>query len=161
MNIKTKTIIMCCSIIGVLFLLTGTFAYFKNGDKYAINGKVVNWSFKVENKNNAETFTKSLGDIEPGSTGSFTISLDPTASTTKIECTITPNVSSSLAGMKLYSDSSYTTEITNDNPYKIILNANSAIQNVTIYWKWEYDTGLLTNNNVAFSINVVGKQIAS
>lgn len=161
MNSKTKKIIMYCSIIGFVMIATGTFAYFKSGDAYNVKGQVISWSFKAESKGDTESFTKALGDIAPGSTGSFVVNLDPTGSTTNVECSITPNIASSLAGMKLYSDSAKTTEITADNPLKVNLTARSSAQNVTVYWLWEYDTGLLTNQSITFSINVVGKQAAS
>ena len=159
MNSKTKIVIICCSVVGVILLLTGTFAYFNSSDGYKVSGQVINWSFKAEN--NLESFTKMLGDIEPGTEGSFVISLDPSSATTDVECTITPNLTDSLSGLKLYSDSGKTNAITNDNPLALTLTAKSAAKSVTIYWKWEYDNGLLTNTNVSFSMNIVGKQITS
>lgn len=163
MNNNAKKNIIVFSVIGLFLITTGTFAYFRGSDSYSVKGQAINWTFKAENKNSKETFVKELGDVVPGSSGSFTINLDPSGTNTNVECSISPNVNNALAGMKLYSDEAHTAanEITTENPLKVNLTANSSAQNVTIYWVWEYDTGLLSNQTVTFSINVVGRQIAS
>lgn len=160
-SLNSKNLIVftvCLCLVGIVLATGVTWSYFNKHGSYDISGQVINWSFKAGN--DTSSFTKSLGDISPGSSGSFTISLDASASTTDVECFVTPDIPYSLSGMKIYSDSGYTNLITEDNPYEQVVTSGTT-SNATIYWIWEYDTGLLSSNNVSFSINVVGKQMTS
>ena len=91
---------------------------------------------------------------------SFAISLNASSSTSDIECFITPNIAKSLEGMKIYADESHSVQVTSDSPLKQTIAAGTT-SSVTLYWVWEYDTGLLSGQNISFSINVFGKQIVS
>lgn len=160
-NFNSKKLVVftvCLCFLGLAIATGVTWSYFYKNGSYDITGQVVSWSFKADD--NASSFTKNLGDIIPGSSGSFTVSLDASGSTTDVKCFLTPNIPDSLSGMKIYSDSGYTNLITEDNPYVQVVTAGST-SSATLYWVWEYDTGLLTSSNVSFSINVVGKQITS
>ncbi len=160
-NFSSKSLIVftiCLCVTGLILATGVTWSYFNKNGSYDISGQVINWSFKADN--NVSSFTKSLGDVSPGSSGSFSVALDASASTTDVKCFVTPDIPYSLSGMKIYSDSGYTNLITEDNPYEQVLTSGST-GSATIYWRWEYDTGLLTGTNITFSINVVGKQISS
>lgn len=158
-NYKKAIIFTVCLCVVGFFLVTGvTWSYFYKNGSYDISGQVINWSFKADG--NVSSFTKNLGDILPGDTGSFILSLDASSSTTDVDCFVTPDVPFSLSGIKLYSDSSYTTLITDDEPLEQVVAAGG-VSSVTIYWLWEFDTGLLSTNGISFSVNVVGKQMAS
>ena len=156
---KSLIVFTVCLCVTGLILATGvTWSYFNKNGSYDISGQVVNWSFKADGS--LSSFSKSLGELAPGTSGSFDISFDASGATTNVNCIVTPNIPDSLSGMKMYSDSGHTVLITEDSPYEQIVTSGST-GSATIYWVWEYDNGLLTGTNITFSINVVGKQVSS
>lgn len=159
-NFKYKNItnfVICLSVAGLALVLAGTYSYFSKSNAYNVTGTVVNWSFSADSS--TTSFTKSLNDIVPGDTGSFVITLDASSATSDVECSIAPDISNSLSGMSLYTDDEHTTQITSDSPL-IQTVAEGTTSSATIYWVWEYDTGLLSSN-VSFIVNVVGRQVVS
>lgn len=157
MNYKIITnFVICISVVGLVMALTGTYSYFSKENTYNVTGSVVNWAFSANN--NTETFAQTLNDIYPGNSGSFILELNATSSTTDISCTVEPAIANELTGMLLYQDEEYNNQITKNNPITqtVAAGTNSSI---TVYWKWDYDTGLLPTQSVSFSINVTGKQI--
>lgn len=155
---KISNFVICLSIVGLVLAFAGTYSYFSKSGSYNVTGTVVNWSFSADN--NTENFTKTLNDIVPGDSGSFSISLNATNSTSDVECSVIPNVSNGIQGMKFYSDQEHTTEISTENPLKMNI-ASGTSSSITLYWVWEYDTGLLSSSNISFSIDVIGRQITS
>ena len=157
-NLKYKNVynlVICLSIIGFALIFAGTYSYFSKDNSYNVTGTVATWSFSADNS--TSSFTKSLNDIIPGDSGSFVILLDASGSTSNIQCYITPDIDGSLAGMKIYADDSHSIKVTSDSPL-IQTVAAGTTSSVTLYWAWEYDTGLLSSQNISFSINVVGEQ---
>lgn len=160
-NLKHKRVynfVICLSVVGLALVFAGTYSYFSKGNSYNVTGTVANWSFSANSS--TSSFTKSLSDIVPGDSGSFAISLNASSSTSDIECFITPNIAKTLEGMKIYADESHSVQVTSDSPLKQTIAAGTT-SSVTLYWVWEYDTGLLSGQNISFSINVVGKQVTS
>lgn len=153
---KVFNFVICLSVIGIFLVFAGTYSYFSKDNTYNVTGTVASWSFSADN--GSSTFSKSLNDILPGDSGSFDISLNASSSTTDVECSIYPNIPKALNGMKIYADASHSILVTQDAPIKQIV-ASGSTSSVTLYWVWEYDTGLLTSPNISFSINVVGKQL--
>ncbi len=152
---KVYNLIICLSVIGFALMFAGTYSYFSKDNSYNVIGTVANWSFSAGN--GTSSFTENLNNIAPGDSGSFTIFLDASDSTSDIKCYITPDIDGSLAGMKIYADDSHSIQVTSDSPL-IQTVAAGTTNSVTLYWAWEYDTGLLSSQNISFSINVVGEQ---
>lgn len=155
---KISNFVICISVVSIALAITGTYSYFSKSNKYNVTGSVVNWSFSANNS--VKSFTQTLDDIVPGNSGSFSIALNASNSTTDVECSIIPVISSELAGMILYSDEEHTKKITEEEPLVQIVAAGTS-SNATIYWVWEYDTGTLTGSNISFSVNVIGRQVVS
>lgn len=155
---KISNVVICLSVVGLVMAVVGTYSYFSKSGSYNVTGTVVNWSFSADNS--TENFTKTLNDIVPGDSGSFSISLDATNSTSDVECSVIPNISNEIQGMKFYTNEEHTTEISTENPLKVNVTSGTS-SSVTIYWVWEYDTGLLSSSDISFSMDVVGRQITS
>lgn len=153
---KITNFVICLSVIGLALAFVGTYSYFSKSNSYNVTGNVINWSFSANNS--SSSFTQSLSDIIPGDSGSFVVTLDASGSTDDVECSIVPVFSGELSGMALYSDEQHTTKIEE----KLVQNvAAGSTASTTIYWVWEYDTGLLSGQSISFTINVIGRQVVS
>lgn len=153
---KITNFVICLSVIGLALAFVGTYSYFSKSNSYNVTGSVINWSFSANSS--SSTFTQNLSDIVPGDSGSFTITLNASGSTDAVECSIVPVLSGDLGGMALYTDAQHTTKIEENLVQNVAAGSTST---VTIYWVWEYDTGLLSGQNVSFTINVIGRQVVS
>lgn len=150
-------------ILIVLLLLIGVTSgyvaktYAKYTAEVSGNGAAViaKWNFDTENEITTinvaldETYDSSTlveGKIAPGTVGSFAINLTNADSEVGVDFEINiGTVSNVPTNLKLYSDDSYTTELTTANITGQISAGDSTGIEAKIYWKWEYETGSVTN----------------
>ena len=110
---------------------------------------VAKWAFVTDNSGTALTLnlteskikanTLDSGKIAPGTEGSFVIALSNATSEVAVDYTIQFDASSLPTNLVLYSDSTFETPLTN-NRITGTLNPKAASTNVTVYWKWAYET---------------------
>lgn len=138
-------------------LMSGTMAKYTTTVTGNGSATVAKWSFQVNEKDSAQTFTVNLTDttingnlktdtIAPGTDGSFNIKLDASGSETAVDYKIVfSSIQNQPTNLKFYSDSTFKTEITdlesNGITDTIALAQVSTPVTKTIYWKWDYETG--------------------
>ena len=162
MNKRLKIALTLVAII-LIATLAISLAYSRYFSKITGTGTatVAKWSFKVNGQadnlgtitlgNTTEANAKVAdGKIAPGTSGSFNVALDATGTEVALDYTIKfENVSSDFPqNLKFYEDSSYANEITDITTVglegSMELGENGTIEDtktVTIYWKWDYQTG--------------------
>src|SRR5574344_403663 len=174
-----KGIGVCFSIIGVLLITLGAFAYYSTTVTGNVGGNTFSYSFNVlSGSNNFTTInlydTASVHNgtgsvVVPGDYGSFSLKLVGTGSGVGIDYTISFSGTNVPRNMKFYRDSSYTNQIViGTNTITGYMAYSTVMENTcTIYWKWPYDNG--TNNdydyedankNITINVSIVSKQRA-
>ena len=155
MMVKKKNL----GLIVLLLLVTVTFAGVAGTyAKYTaeITGKqgtatVAKWAFDTENQNKtlnvelaptADATTLVANKIAPGTSGSFAINLSNANSEVGVDFTVgLGNATNVPTNLKFYKDSSYTEELTTAGSITgTLAPKNSTGEDVTIYWKWLYET---------------------
>ena len=157
--------ILLLLIVGTCCFVGSSFAKYTASISKSGSVSVAKWNFQSDNS--SETFDISLDDnydestllsvrtvdgkesklIAPGTSGSFDINLINTS-----EVGVNFNVSLDTINnlphnIKFYKDASYQTELTpGSSTITGVLTANDSTGvNVTIYWKWLYETGTTTD----------------
>ena len=162
MNKKKLFIIMFCVIL-MVFVFTGSVAYYR----YTLEDKIIastgNAVFNVTGINN-ETKIIDLGNkLLPGDRGSFTITLDSTGSnvdmyaTLKIDRKVLPD------NLKFYSTSDYKSEI--KTYYSFLEVSGTKSETLTIYWYWnpfkdDEDDNKYIGKSLSADISVSAVQIS-
>lgn len=155
-------------IMVLLLLVAVTSAYVANtyakyiGDVSG-NGsaEVAAWTFETDNASSvsnislsqtANATTLTSGKIAPGTSGSFDIALKNTNSDVGVDFTVALGaISGKPDNLHFYKDSGYTTEIIpgTDTITGQLKAKDATGVSLTIYWKWEYETGAVTNGVAA------------
>jgi len=137
-----KTIIIVCLALSIIFLSTGTFAYFRFGATGNINintGELmlsINDKSATQNEQFEVILTNEDGsNLKPGDSGSFELTLNATGSSLDVSVVLEIIRTNLPTNLKFYEDEEHTIEFTSKK-YDI-LKSDSMIQNVTIYWYWK------------------------
>ena len=137
-----KTIIVVCLALSIIFLSTGTFAYFRFGATGNINVNTGQLMLSINDKSATQNeqfeviLTNEDGsNLKPGDSGSFDLTLNATGSSLDVSVVLEIIRTNLPTNLKFYEDEEHTIEFTSKK-YDI-LKSNSMIQNVTIYWYWE------------------------
>ena len=159
-------------------IVAGSYAYYRTTISGSITASITTWEFKANNS--ATSFNISLAPSQttktlnstmaPGTSGSFTITLDNHNNGLPVNYTITfSNFQNIPANLKFCSDSETCNTVTDITAagYSITgtLNAGQSALQKTIYWKWPLgDSSSVTadnaaaDKNVTFTATVVGQQ---
>ncbi len=116
---------------------------------FTVNGQSTNLGTITLGNTTASNNKVADGKVAPGTSGSFDIALDATGTEVALDYTITfDNLSGTMpTNLKFYEDSAYTSEITNITSAGLtgsIGLSDTKTKTVTIYWKWDYETGANT-----------------
>ena len=148
-GMKFAGILLVIALIAVISV--GTYAkYFSDLGSKNSTAQVAKWAFETDNASSALTFNllgtynaNSLqsGKMAPGTNGSFVVSLANTNSEVGVKYNITFDTATLPSTIHLYSDSSFTTELSKNNGnyyYEGYLKKAQASKTITVYWRWEY-----------------------
>ena len=127
-----------------------------SGDGAAV---VAKWAFETDNDNptitvdlspTAHASTLVANKIAPGTQGSFSVNINNETTETGVDFTVKlGTVTGAPTNIKFYKDNTYasTSEITpgTDTITGQVAALDSTGVDVTIYWKWAYETGTITN----------------
>jgi len=162
MNKKKLFIIMFCVIL-MVFVFTGSVAYYR----YTLEGKIIastgNAVFNVTGINN-ETKIIDLGNkLLPGDRGSFTITLDSTGSSVDMYATLKIDRKVLPDNLKFYSTSDYKSEI--KTYYSFLEVSGTKSETLTIYWYWnpfkdDEDDNKYVGKSLSADISVSAVQIS-
>lgn len=153
---KKRNVIIAFALLFAVCLtgsiVAGTFAkYTSQVDGGNAEAQVAKWAFDTDNANSAISFelgktydadTLVDGKIAPGTEGNFKISLSNANSEVGVNYTINLSKENVPTNLKFYSDNTYAAEkeITGEDPFAGTLAPNATAEDVTIYWKWAYET---------------------
>ena len=93
------------AILLVAILGTGVYAYYQTIVTGTASMTALNWEFTVDDK--TDTFSKSLGSLKPGSSGSFALALGATNSGVNVDYEVAINYATSspkITNLKFYTD---------------------------------------------------------
>ena len=162
MNKKKLFIIMFCVIL-MVFVFTGSVAYYR----YTLEGKIIastgNAVFNVTGINN-ETKIIDLGNtLLPGDRGSFTVTLDSTGSSVDMYATLKIDRKVLPDNLKFYSTSDYKSEI--KTYYSFLEVSGTKSETLTIYWYWnpfkdDEDDNKYIGKSLSADISVSAVQIS-
>ena len=162
MNKKKLFIIMFCVIL-MVFVFTGSVAYYR----YTLEGKIIastgNAVFNVTGINN-ETKIIDLGNtLLPGDRGSFTVTLDSTGSSVDMYATLKIDRKVLPDNLKFYSTSDYKSEI--KTYYSFLEVSGTKSETLTIYWYWnpfkdDEDDNKYVGKSLSADISVSAVQIS-
>lgn len=136
------------SVIAILLLaICGTvvFAYYQTQIPVTGNVHTKAWVFKATaaGKEINKTFSDSIGNLKPGSKGSYTITVDATGTevdlTYKIELGYATG-SETITNLKFCTDEACEHELSNTNTLtgEILASSSTRTKDVTIYYVWPY-----------------------
>lgn len=156
------------AILLVAILGTGVYAYYQTIVTGTASMTALNWEFTVDDK--TDTFSKSLGSLKPGSSGSFALALGATNSGVNVDYEVAINYatsSSKITNLKFYTDSEHKSELALGTKLTGNITKGTS-KTVTIYYYWPYgDASSVTadtadaGKSVTFDITVNGKQAQS
>jgi len=135
-------IIMTCLVLSIIFLGTGTFAYFRFGStgNITINAGELMLSINDKSATQNEEFEVTLtnadgSNLKPGDSGSFDLTLNATGSSLDVSIVLEILRTNLPKNLKFYVDEEHT-QIFRVQKYDIV-KSDSMTKNVTIYWYWE------------------------
>lgn len=156
---KNKPVIILALAL-ILAIILSIYAYSKYTSSYkgSSTSTVAKWSFKVNGHSDEE-----IGDIDfvqtienqnnvvekklaPGTQGKFELTLDGTGSEVAIDYKIALTTTEKPRNLKIYEDSEYKNEVTEQNG-EFDITGSIPLEEVNtplvkpVYWKWAYETG--------------------
>ena len=157
-NKKSLFVLLLLLLVGVSTVyVAGTYAKYAGTVSGNGTATVAKWAFETDNattisnvslEGTADTSTLSSGRIAPGTSGSFALNLVNTNSEVGVDFTVSiDSITDKPTNLKFYKDSSYNTEITPGSTTitgQLAAEDNTGVS-ITIYWRWEYETGTVTN----------------
>ena len=187
---QTKTnnkpvIILALALALILAIILSRYAYSKYTSSYkgASTSTVAKWSFNVyehsceeiDDIDFAQTIENQNNVIEkklaPGTQGKFELILDGTGSKVAIDYKIALTITEKPRNLKIYEDSEYKNEVTEQNG-EFNITGSIPLEEVNtpltkpVYWKWTYETGTTNDKidaedskkSVTMAIKVTGTQ---
>ena len=166
MKNKYKIILIMCVIIGICSILVGSMAYYRivvEGSIKASTGNAV-FVLKDENSNVWNNKEINLGKVNPGDSGSFTVTMDASGSTVDMYATLELDRGTLPTNLKFYTTSDHKSEL---HKYYSFLEKNGTNnETLTIYWYWnpyisdEEDNKFINVSNLEANIRVSAVQIS-
>lgn len=143
----------------------GTYAYYATTKNGTLNATSLSWSFKAGTSSSSvdtKTFTITIPDAQPGSSGTIPITLSAAGSGVDVNYTIgikmTANANSALTFKK--ENASGTTVTLGDSALTGTLTKNTSTT-VNLYWEWPYGTSAdnsMAGKKTTFTFTITGKQ---
>ena len=165
MKNKYKIILIICVIIGICSILVGSIAYYRIVVEGNIKGSTGNAVFvlKDENSNVWNNKEINLGKVNPGDSGSFTVTMDASGSTVDMYATLELDRINLPTNLKFYTTSDHKSEL---HKYYSFLETTNQTETLTIYWYWnpyisdEEDNKFINISNLEANIRVSAVQIS-
>ena len=141
--------------------VAGTYAKYTAEISGNGTARVAKWAFESDNDEvtididlteTPDPSTLVANRIAPGTSGSFDLNLVNTNSEVGVDFTVKLGTVENIpTNLKFYKDSTFTTELRHgvDEITGQIVAGDSTGVDVKIYWKWEYETGAVTNGVAA------------
>ena len=163
---KDKLLFFVLLIVGIFSILVGSIAYYRIVVKGNINGIVGNAVFvlKDENSNVWNNKEIDLGKINPGDSGSFTITMDASSSNVDMYATLELDREALPTNLKFYTTSDHKSEL--HKYYSFLEKDGTSSETLTIYWYWnpyiddEEDSKFINIENMEANIKVSAVQIS-
>ena len=166
MKNKYKIILIICVIIGICSILVGSIAYYRIVVEGSIKGSTGNAVFvlKDENSNVWNNKEINLGKVNPGDSGSFTVTMDASGSTVDMYATLEFDRTNLPTNLKFYTTSDHKSEL--HKYYSFLKHSVTKRETLTIYWYWnpyisdEEDSKFINVSNLEAKIRVSAVQIS-
>jgi len=168
---KRNLILGVAMMVLALGISVGTYAFYQTTLSGTISGTILAWDCK---DGNITTSTTSLGNLKPGTNGSFSFSIKSANFKTDMSVALKyANTANVPANFKLYKDSAKSTQITMTSAYPGTAQfsdanvAKNTAKTYTVYWDWPYgdtaETPLSSTSNLTLTINyqIICKQSAT
>ena len=166
MKNKYKIILIICVIIGICSILVGSIAYYRivvEGSIKASTGNAV-FVLKDENSNVWNNKEINLGKVNPGDSGSFTVTMDASGSTVDMYATLELDRGTLPTNLKFYTTSDHKSEL--HKYYSFLEKNGTKSETLTIYWYWnpyisdEEDNKFINKESIEAKIRVSAVQIS-
>lgn len=163
------------SVIAILLVAicgTGVYAYYQTQISAIGNMRAKAWVFKATagDEELSETFSDLIGNLQPGSKGSYTVTVDATGTevdlTYKIELGYASG-SNTITNLKFCTDAECANELSSTNTLtgEILASSSTRTKDVKIYYVWPYgDASSVTadtadaGKSVTLDLKVTGTQ---
>ena len=162
MKFSKKIIIVLLFVIGIAGLLVGSIAYYRIVVNGSITGSTGNAVFVLRDTEAGESWNNkviSLGQINPGDSGSFDVVMDASGSTVDMYATLNIDRGSGNTelptNLKFYTTSDHKSEL--HKYYSFLEKSGTNKETLTIYWYWNpYISDEEDNKyvNKSFSANI-------
>ena len=166
MKNKYKIILIICVIIGICSILVGSIAYYRivvEGSIKASTGNAV-FVLKDENSNVWNNKEINLGKVNPGDSGSFTVTMDASGSAVDMYATLEFDRGTLPTNLKFYTTSDHKSEL--HKYYSFLEKNGTKSETLTIYWYWnpyisdEEDNKFINKESIEAKIRVSAVQIS-
>ena len=141
MKLNKKIIIVLLFIIGIAGLLVGSISYYRIVVSGSIGGSTGNAVFVLRDTEAGESWNNkviSLGQINPGDSGSFDVVMDASGSMVDMYATLSIDRGTGdtelPANLKFYTTSDYKSEL--HKYYSFLEKSGTNKETLTIYWYW-------------------------
>ena len=170
MKLNKKIIIVLLFIIGIAGLLVGSIAYYRIVVSGSIGGSTGNAVFVLRDTENGESWNNkviSLGQINPGDSGSFDVVMDASGSEFDMYATLSIDRGTGdtelPTNLKFYTTSDHKSEL--HKYYSFLEKSGTNKETLTIYWYWnpyidDVEDSKFINMSFSASINVNAVQIS-
>ena len=166
MKNKYKIILIICVIIGICSILVGSIAYYRIVVEGSIKGSTGNAVFvlKDENSNVWNNKEINLGKVNPGDSGSFTVTMDASGSAVDMYATLEFDRGTLPTNLKFYTTSDHKSEL--HKYYSFLEKNGTKSETLTIYWYWnpyisdEEDNKFINKESIEAKIRVSAVQIS-
>ena len=166
MKLNKKIIIVLLFIIGIAGLLVGSIAYYRIVVSGSIEGSTGNAVFALRDTEAGESWNNkviSLGQINPGDSGSFDVVMDASGSTVDMYATLSIDRTNLPTNLKFYTTSDHKSEL--HKYYSFLEKSGTNKETLTIYWYWnpyidDVEDSKFINMSFSASINVSAVQIS-
>lgn len=143
-NEKTKLIMGIAMMIFAVAVAGGTYAYYQSTITGTVSGTILSWDCT----DGSGTLTTALGNLKPGSSGSFQLKVKSTNFKTDITVALKyETVANVPANFKLYKDSAHSTSIAMNTSSSANVTAftetgvaKNTQKTYTVYYNWPIGT---------------------
>jgi hypothetical protein len=141
-NEKTKLIMGIAMMVFAVAVAGGTYAYYQSTITGTVSGTILAWDCL----DGSGTLTTAIGNIKPGSSGSFALKVKSTNFKTDITVALRYDTPANVPGnFKLYKDSAHSTSIamngsTNVTAFTETGVAKNTQKTYTVYYYWPLGT---------------------
>ena len=158
---KRNLIIGIAMMVFAVAISVGTYAYYQTTLSGTISGTILAWDCK---DGNITTASASLGNLKPGTSGSFSFSIkSANFKTDKSVFLKYANTANVPAAFKLTKDSAHSTTVAMSGSYPTTAQfttagvAKGTTTTYNVYWEWPYgtsaETPLSTTTNLTLQID--------